>query len=96
MPLGQVISGAFDSLSHCMETYLGNPRTVNLSDEINEACQRNIIRNIRQTLKDPQDIEARSELVWAAMAENGILKIGKQGRFPVPYAGTPAGSLHQL
>ncbi len=81
MPLGQVISGAFDSLSHCMETYLGNPRTVNLSDEINEACQRNIIRNIRQTLKDPQDIEARSELVWAAMAENGILKIGKQGDF---------------
>lgn len=82
MPLEQVISGAFDSLSHCMETYLGNPRTVNLSDEINEACQRNIIRNIRQTLKDPQDIEARSELVWAAaMAENGILKIGKQGDF---------------
>ena len=82
MPLEQVISGAFDSLSHCMETYMGNPRMINLSDEINEACQRNIIRNIRQTLQDPQDIQARSELVWAAaMAENGILKIGKQGDF---------------
>ena len=32
MPMKQVISGAFDSLSHCMETYMGNPRTVNLSD----------------------------------------------------------------
>lgn len=78
MPMKQVISGAFDSLSHSMETYMGSPRDVNLSDEINEATQRNIIRNIRATIKDPQDIQARSELVWAAaMAENGILKIGK-------------------
>ena len=78
MPMGQVISGAFDALSHCMETYMGSPRGTNLSDEINEACQRNIIRNLRATLRDPQDIAARSELVWAAaMGENGILKIGK-------------------
>lgn len=78
MPMGQVISGSFDALSHCMETYMGTPGDTNLSDEINEACQRNIIRNLRATLKDPKDIKARSELIWAAaMAENGILKIGK-------------------
>ena len=78
MPMGQVISGAFDALSHCMETYMGAPRETNLSDEINEACQRNIIRNLRATIKNPQDIMARSELVWAAaMGENGMLKIGK-------------------
>ena len=82
MPMKQVISGAFDSLSHSMETYMGSPREVNLSDEINEATQRNIIRNIRATLKAPQDIGARSELIWAAaMAENGILKIGKATDF---------------
>ena len=78
MPMKQVISGAFDSLSHSMETYMGLPRELNLSDEINEATQRNIIRNIRATIKNPNDIQARSELIWAAaMAENGILKIGK-------------------
>ena len=82
MPMKQVISGAFDSLSHSMETYMGSPREVNLSDEINEVAQRNIIRNIWATLKDPQDIRARSELIWAAaMAENGILKIGKATDF---------------
>ena len=82
MPMKQVISGAFDSLSHSMETYMGSPREVNLSDEINEATQRNIIRNIRATLKDPQNIQTRSELIWAAaMAENGILKIGKATDF---------------
>ena len=78
MPMKQVISGSFDALSHCMETYMGSPREENLSDEINEACQRNIIRNLRAATKNPRDIEARSELVWAAaMGENGILKIGK-------------------
>lgn len=78
MPMNQVISGAFDSLSHSMETYMGSPREVNYSDEINEATQRNIIRNIRAMLIDPADRQARSELVWAAaMAENGILKLGK-------------------
>ena len=82
MPMKQVLSGAFDSLSHSMETYMGTPREVNLSDEINEATQRNIIRNIRATFKDPQDVQTRSELVWAAaMAENGILKIGKATDF---------------
>ena len=78
MPMKQVISGAFDSLSHSMETYMGTPRDTNYSDEINEATQRNIIKHIRATLADPEDRQARSELIWAAaMAENGMLKIGK-------------------
>lgn len=78
LPAKQVISGAFDTLSHSMETYLGSPRDRNLSDEIGEAVMRNVIRNIRALLKDMNDKEARTELMWAsAMAENGILKIGK-------------------
>lgn len=82
MPMRQVVSGAFDSLSHCMESYMGLPDEENLSDNINEACQRNIIRNLRATLENPQDVLARGELVWAAaMAENGILIIGKDNGF---------------
>lgn len=84
VPARQVISGAFDTLSHCMETYLGSPRDINLSDEIGEAVMRNVIRNIRILMKDINDKEARSELMWAsAMAENGILKIGKITDFQV-------------
>ena len=78
LPDRQVISGAFDTLSHSMETYLGSPRDVTISDEIAEAVMRNVIRNIRVLLKDMKDKKARTELMWAsAMAENGILKIGK-------------------
>ena len=78
VPFTQVISGAFDTLSHAMETYFGKPDTNNLSDDINEAVMRSVIRNIRVLLADHNNYEARSELAWAsAMAENGMLKIGK-------------------
>ena len=82
VPMRQVISGAFDTLSHCMETYFGRPDAVNISDEINEAVQRNTIRNIRRLVQNPDDDFARAELMWtSAMGENGILKLGKQTDF---------------
>ncbi|MDD3137416.1 MAG: iron-containing alcohol dehydrogenase [Lachnospiraceae bacterium] len=78
LPMKQVISGAFDTLSHCMETYFGKPDTNNLSDDIGEAVMRSVIQNMRMLKKDPMSYEARSELMWASsMGENGILKIGK-------------------
>ena len=74
----KVPSGAFDTLSHAMETYFGKPDENNLSDDINEAVMRSVIRNIRILLTDPENYDARSELAQAsAMAENGVLKIGK-------------------
>jgi alcohol dehydrogenase YqhD (iron-dependent ADH family) len=82
VPATQFMSGAFDSLSHCMETYFGNPRTPNVSDDMNLAVQRNIVRNMRAVAANEQDLEARSELVYdSAMGENGVLKVGKQTDF---------------
>lgn len=82
VPKKQVISGAFDTLSHCMETYMGKPQATNLSDEINEAVMRNVITNLRRLIRNPDNDFARGELVWdSAMAENGMLKLGKQTDF---------------
>ena len=82
VPMKQVISGAFDTLSHCMETYMGRPQEDNVSDGINEAVMRNVIRNLRALIADPDDDFARGELMWdSALAENGLLKLGKQTDF---------------
>lgn len=82
LPMMQVMSGAFDTLSHCMETYFGSPVENNLSDDICEAVMRSVIRNMRVLKNDPKNMDSRSELEWAsAMAENGILKIGKASSF---------------
>ena len=78
LPMKQVISGAFDTLSHSMETYMGKPQNTNVSDEVNEAVMRNVIKNIHAIIADPDDDFARGELMWdSAMAENGLLKLGK-------------------
>ena len=78
LPMKQVVSGAFDTLSHCMETYMGRPLGDNVSDEINEAVMRNVIRNLRALIANPDDDFARGELMWdSALAENGLLKLGK-------------------
>ncbi len=82
LPMKQVVSGAFDTLSHCMETYMGKPLETNLSDEINEAVMRNVIKNLRALIADPSNDFVRGELMWAsAMAENSLLKLGKQTDF---------------
>lgn len=71
-PIGPVVSGAFDTLSHAMETYFGKPDANNLSDEISEAMMRSVIRNIRLLLTDHESYDARSELMWASsMADVG-------------------------
>lgn len=74
----QVLSGAFDTLSHAMETYLGASDKDNVSDDVALAIMRNTVVNMRRLLTDMDDMEARSNLMWdSAMAENGILKCGR-------------------
>ena len=78
VPPMQVISGAFDTLSHAMETYFGNSDKDNVSDDVALAIMKNTVTNMRRLLTDINDMQARSNLMWdSAMAENGILKVGR-------------------
>ena len=78
VPAMQVLSGAFDTLSHAMETYLGNSDEDNVSDDAALAIMRNTVVNMRRLLKNMADMQARGNLMWdSAMAENGILKVGR-------------------
>jgi len=78
VPRNQVFSGAFDTLSHAMETYFGNSDKDNASDDLALAIIKNTVVNMRRLLVDINDIQARSNLMWdSAMAENGILKCGR-------------------
>lgn len=78
VPPMQVFSGAFDTLSHAMETYLGHSDQDNVSDDVALAIMRNTVVNMRRLLANISDVQARSNLMWdSAMAENGILKCGR-------------------
>ena len=82
VPEKQMVSGAFDSLSHIMETYFSEPDEQNVSDEIGEALMRSVIRNTLQAVKNPKDYTARSNLMWTStLSENRLIKLGKKGDF---------------
>ena len=77
-----MVSGSFDILSHIMEIYFSQPDEDNVSDEIAEALMRNVIRNLRVAIQNPEDYTARSNLMRdATMAENRIIKLGKRTDF---------------
>lgn len=82
VPMGQMVSGSFDILSHIMETYFSEPDEDNVSDDIMEALMRNVIRNLRAAMKDPMDYTARSNLMWdSTLGENRLIKMGKRCDF---------------
>ena len=61
-----------------METYFGRSDRDNVSDEVALAVMVSTVTNMRTLLKDIHDYTARSNLMWtSAMAENGILKVGR-------------------
>ena len=97
VPRMQVLSGAFDTLSHAMETYLGASDADNVSDDVALAIQRNTVTNMRRLLENIDDMQARGNLMWdSAMAENGILKVGRRTDFQAPPDRAPAGRVHGL
>ena len=97
VPAMQVLSGAFDTLSHAMETYLGNSDTDNVSDDVALSIMRNTVVNMRRLLVNVNDMQARGNLMWdSAMAENGILKVGRLTDFQAHQHGTSAWRLYRL
>lgn len=82
VPKKQMVSGGFDILSHIMETYFSEPDGDNVSDDISEALMRGVIRDLRASIQNPEDYNARSNLMWeSTMAENRIIKLGKRMDF---------------
>ena len=82
VPRFQMLCGSVDALGHIMEIYFSGPDEENVSDNISEALMRGVIRDLRAAARDPEDYNARSNLMWeAAMAENRIIKLNKQTDF---------------
>lgn len=77
VPQYQTVAGIFDIMSHILEQYLsGNDD--NTSDYIAEGLMRSLIASSRQVLANPDDYEARSNIMWTATwALNGLIACGK-------------------
>lgn len=73
----QMVSGVFDTMSHLMEQYFTGDDS-NTTDYLIEALLRSSIDNARAALKNPEDYEARSNIMWnATLALNTMTGLSK-------------------
>ncbi|KGK86987.1 iron-containing alcohol dehydrogenase [Clostridium sp. HMP27] len=78
LPPYQTAAGAADMMAHIFERYFTNEPNVDLTDRLSEGTLRTIIKNVPIVLQEPENYEARAEIMWAGtIAHNGILGTGR-------------------
>ncbi len=92
VPKYQMTAGFFDIMSHIMEQYFSNTDD-NTSDYIAEGLMKSLIHSSRIAAKDPQDYEARSNIMWTATwALNTLIAMGKSTDWEVHMIGQAIGA----
>lgn len=77
LPAWQTACGATDMMAHIMERYFTNSTGTEVADRMCEGVLRAIIDTTPKVLANPQDYDARANLMWAGtVAHNGTCGIG--------------------
>ena len=92
VPKYQMIAGIYDIFNHICEQYFSGEDD-NVSDYISEALMKSVIRNSLIAVKDPENYEARSNIMWAATwALNTLVAKGKSTDWEVHMIGQAIGA----
>lgn len=65
VPKTQMVSGVFDIMSHLMEQYFSGSDD-NTTDYVIEGVMTSLIKSARKAINNPEDYEARSNIMWCA------------------------------
>lgn len=80
LPPYQTACGAADIMAHIMERYFTNTKNVEFTDRLCEAGLKTIINNVPQVLENPNDYDARAEVMWTGcVAHNDLFNTGREG-----------------
>jgi len=80
LPHYQTASGAADIMAHIMERYFTNVDHVDFTDRLCEAALKTIINNLPIVLEQPENYDARAEIMWTGtIAHNDLLSTGRIG-----------------
>lgn len=91
LPHYQMVAGIYDIFNHICEQYFSGTDD-NTSDYISEGLMRSVIHSGRIANKDPQNYEARSNLMWTATwALNTLISRGKSADWMVHMLGQAVG-----
>ncbi|WP_303201927.1 iron-containing alcohol dehydrogenase [Raoultibacter timonensis] len=91
VPHYQMVAGIFDVMSHIMEQYFSGTDD-NTSDYIMEGLMRSLVHSSRIAAENPEDYEARSNIMWSATwALNTFVAMGKSTDWMVHMIGQAVG-----
>lgn len=80
LPDYQTACGCTDILMHTMERYFTSKGNLEITDSIAEGLMRTVMENALILRDDPQNYEARSEIMWAgSLSHNGLTGCGNGG-----------------
>lgn len=80
LPEFQTACGCSDIISHMMERYFTQVEHVDFTDRLIEAGIKTVLYNAPIALENPEDYNARAEIMWAGtIAHNNILSTGRIG-----------------
>ncbi|MBR0486070.1 MAG: iron-containing alcohol dehydrogenase [Oscillospiraceae bacterium] len=92
LPKYQMCAGIYDIMNHICEQYFSGEDD-NTSDYISEGLMRSLIHASRIANENPQDYEARSNIMWTAtLALNTLVSRGKSTDWMVHMLGQSVGA----
>ncbi len=78
LPAYQTACGATDIMAHVFERYFTNTKEVEVTDRLCEAIQLTMIKETPRVIADPDNYEARANIMWAGtVAHNDIVGVGR-------------------
>ena len=93
LPHRQMVAGCYDIFNHICEQYFSGEDD-NTSDYISEALMKSLIQSSRIANKNPEDYEARSNIMWTATwALNTLVSKGKSTDWMVHMIGQAVGAV---
>ena len=79
LPAYQTAAGCTDIMAHIFERYFTNTPEVEITDRLCEAVLLTMIKEAPRVIADPDNYEARANIMWAGMiAHNNICGVGRQ------------------
>lgn len=80
LPDYQTQSGCVDIMMHTLERYLNQSGNMEMTDGISETLLRTVMKNAKILKTDPNNYEARAEVMWAgSLSHNGLTGCGTDG-----------------
>ena len=84
LPKNQTAAGTADIMSHIFEVYFSNTKEAYVQNRMAEALLKTCINYGKIAMDEPENYEARANLMWASsLAINGLLSYGKTTEWSV-------------